>query len=110
MKNKKDDHDELEATHINQLWERDLDKFIEVLTIQEEKDEKDRSAHKAMKGGDGKKQARKKVAKKGQSPAPKKNDKKKAADKKSKSPNAAQQKEKSSPSRELTLRERLAMQ
>lgn len=90
MKNKKDDHDVLEGTHIHTLWEKDLDSFIDALTIQEEKDEKDRSAHKGMRN-DGKKNGRKKVVKKTDkpsSPAHKKVNNKKAAAKKSKSPNA----------------------
>lgn len=43
---KKDDHDELEATHIHTLWDRDLDAFLEALGKQEELDERDRLAHK----------------------------------------------------------------
>lgn len=55
MNNKKDDHDQLEATHINTLWGRDLDAFLAALTKQEELDEKDRLAHKSAKieGGKG---------------------------------------------------------
>ena len=48
MNNKKDDHDNLEATHIHKLWERDLEDFLIALTKQEEKDEKDRLAHKGI--------------------------------------------------------------
>lgn len=49
MNNKKDDHDQLEATHIHTLWERDLDAFELALTKQEELDERDRLAHKGAK-------------------------------------------------------------
>lgn len=49
MKNKKDDHDELEALHIHALWERDLDALLDALAKQEELDERDRLAHKGMK-------------------------------------------------------------
>ena len=31
MQNKKDDHDELESTHVHKLWERDLNVFLEAL-------------------------------------------------------------------------------
>ena len=53
MKTKKDDQDTLEATHIHTLWDRDLDAFLAALRIQEEKDEKDRLAHKGMKASGG---------------------------------------------------------
>lgn len=46
MKSRKDDHDELEASHIHTLWERDLDALLVALTKQEELDERDRLAHK----------------------------------------------------------------
>ena len=49
MKDKKDDHDIMEATHIHTLWERDLDSFLLALTVQEEKDERDRLTHKGIK-------------------------------------------------------------
>ena len=49
MHDKKDDHDQLEGTHIHTIWERDLDAFLEALAKQEEKDEKDRLAHKGVK-------------------------------------------------------------
>lgn len=32
MNNKKDDHDTLEATHINKLWDNDLTVFLEALS------------------------------------------------------------------------------
>lgn len=49
MHDKKDDHDQLEATHTHTIWERDLDAFLVALDKQEEKDEKDRLAHKGVK-------------------------------------------------------------
>ena len=49
MNNKKDDHDQLEATHIHTLWDRDLESFEVALTTREELDEKDRLAHKGVK-------------------------------------------------------------
>lgn len=49
MHDKKDDHDQLEATHIHTIWGRDLDAFLVALGKQEEKDEKDRLAHKGVK-------------------------------------------------------------
>jgi hypothetical protein len=48
MNNKKDDHDNLEATHIFKLWERDLEEFLVALSKQEDKDERDRLAHKGI--------------------------------------------------------------
>lgn len=61
---KKDDHDELEATHIHTLWDRDLDALLEVLQKQEELDERDRLAHKGRAAGnDGAKKAPKRRAK-----------------------------------------------
>ena len=58
---KKDDHDELDATHIHVLWERDLDALLEALDKQEAIDECDRLAHKgkAVGSGGGKKARRK---------------------------------------------------
>lgn len=32
MNKKKDEHDMLEGTHINELWDRDLDEFLTALT------------------------------------------------------------------------------
>jgi DNA topoisomerase-2 len=32
MNKKKDEHDMLEGTHINELWDRDLDEFLIALT------------------------------------------------------------------------------
>ena len=49
MKNKKSEHDQLEKTHIYQLWDTDLNIFLNALDKQEELDEKDRLAHKGMK-------------------------------------------------------------
>lgn len=43
---KKEEYDELERTHIYQLWNRDLDNLLEALEKQEALDEKDRLAHK----------------------------------------------------------------
>jgi hypothetical protein len=56
MQHKKDDHDELEATHIHALWDDDLTKFLDALTAQEARDEKDRLSHKGMRN-DGKMRA-----------------------------------------------------
>ena len=56
MNNKKDDHDNLEKTHIHALWERDLDTFLDALALQEEIDERDRCSHKGVKNN-GKKRA-----------------------------------------------------
>lgn len=50
---KKDDHDELDATHIHTLWDRDLDALLEALGEQEDKDERDRLAHKGRVVGSG---------------------------------------------------------
>jgi len=49
MAEKKSEHDELQQTHIYRLWDRDLDAFLEALAKQEEKDERDRLAHKGLK-------------------------------------------------------------
>lgn len=59
MEAKKLEHDNLAATHFHQLWKSDLDALLVAIGKQEEEDEKDRLAHKAMgtqakKGGRGK--------------------------------------------------------
>lgn len=63
MQNKKDDHDELKGTHIHTIWNKDLDTFLEALSKQEEKDERDRLAHKGMVN-EGKKGGKRKAVKK----------------------------------------------
>ena len=42
---KKDEYDELEGTHIHQLWNQDLDNLLEALEKQEAREEEDRLAH-----------------------------------------------------------------
>ena len=49
MQNKQMEHDKLKGTHPHQLWELDLDEFLEALQKQEDKDERDRLAHKGVK-------------------------------------------------------------
>lgn len=64
MKEKKREHDILEKKHIFQIWEEDLDKFLEKLDVHEAKEEKDRLAHgtgKLQNGKGYKKPANKKV-------------------------------------------------
>jgi len=53
LNDKKDDHDELDGTHIHTLWDRDLDALLEALGEQEDKDERDRLAHKGRVVGSG---------------------------------------------------------
>ena len=120
MNKKKDEHDMLEATHIYQLWETDLDDFIVALTKQEDADEKARLAQKGMSGNGGKKKGGRKA------PAPKKAAQEKAkpsakpkADAQSNSsakPKGRGKGKSSSPSspvakpvEQLSLRERLAL-
>lgn len=62
---KKDDHDELEATHIHGLWDRDLEALLEALGKQEDLDERDRLAHKGRAVGSGGKKAPRRRAKAG---------------------------------------------
>jgi DNA topoisomerase-2 len=61
MDEKKDDHDQLDKTHVYTLWDNDLEDFLEALQKQEDKDERDRLAHKGVKN-EGKKVGRKKAA------------------------------------------------
>jgi hypothetical protein len=51
MKDKKSDHDRLEAMHIYDLWENDLKLFLQELDKYEAQEEKDRLAHKANRDG-----------------------------------------------------------
>ena len=61
MNEKKHEYDQLQNMHIYQLWERDLDKFLEVLSEYEAKEEKDRQAHgQANHEGKGKRKVNKK--------------------------------------------------
>lgn len=48
MEAKKLEHENLAATHFHQLWQSDLDALLVALGKQEEEDERDRLAHKAM--------------------------------------------------------------
>jgi len=66
MNKKKDEHDQLSATHIHTLWGEDLDALLAALGKQEEEDERDRLAHKTLKN-EGKKGGRRGV--KGAAPA-----------------------------------------
>lgn len=60
LHDKTDDHDKLEATHIHTLWEKDLDSFLEILAVHEEKEELDRQANGGVKN-DGKKGGRRRA-------------------------------------------------
>lgn len=51
LKDKKAEFEELQATHIYKLWDRDLDRFLEELTKYERKEEADRRAHVAKQSG-----------------------------------------------------------
>lgn len=127
MNKKKDEHDMLEGTHIHELWNRDLNDFLDALTKQEDIDEKARLAQKGMSGTGGK-------AKKGRrAPAPKKAAANPEKEKPTAKPKSIEQKAtapksrsnhsksptspsspvssvKQKPLEQLSLRERLAMQ
>jgi DNA topoisomerase-2 len=116
MKKKKDDHDSLEKTHINEIWDRDLENFLVALTKQEDIDEKDRLSHKGV-ANEGKKKNRKKAIKAGKAEP---NLKAKEAIEKltdTKKPKAKVGKQKkqdidpvpNKPIEEMSLRERLAL-
>ena len=48
LKDKEAEYDELEKTAITTLWDRDLETFLTALTAYEEKEERDRLAHKGV--------------------------------------------------------------
>ena len=113
MNSKKDDHDQLEATHINKLWDNDLSTFLEALTKHEELEERDRLAHRGIKNDGKKAVARKRVNK----PAQKDDVEFAAPVKKAAKPKETTKASKKSspispaakPQPELSLRERLAL-
>jgi len=51
MELKKREHKELEATHIHDLWETDLSNFLEVLSLHEEAEDRDRQLKQSTKAG-----------------------------------------------------------
>lgn len=64
LKDKRQEYDKLLSMHVYEIWERDLENFLEALEKHEEQEEKDRLAHASTNGGAAMKKKGRRVANK----------------------------------------------
>lgn len=65
LNDKKQEYDKLLKMHVYEIWERDLDAFLEALEKHEEQEEKDRLAHGSVNEVTMKKRGRRAAPKQG---------------------------------------------